>query len=392
MPDFTFPPWIHAPESVAKSYATGVELGANIQNQRAQLQEKEMSDALWANIAQQRQNQEQAYRQAQLGQEAQRMQQDEQLNQIKIQEAQRKFAAQQQYQQFVQGGGDPLQGIMQFFPGTDESMTGYGQLARQMQLSKLGGAQPEVVNYGGEQFLKHRNEQGGWSYTPLHQGQDSLGRFLKEESVRELYKNAQEAQKNLNEQFPASYMQSLLVKPPGELTDAEKNIMKRYRDAQQSMQHDAWAIRQREHQLSPQDFPDPGPDPSAPVSAPQSGGGGGGGGMPAYDRSKIIPTPTPIASQPMPSSMGSGVFSQPTPTLPNLSGLADVSEKAFNAISQAPGQLEKILDFLSRSRFKLPGSDAGGVQIPDYLSTDSPPAFKPEFIPTDSGAATNYNR
>src|SRR5215813_7640086 len=108
---FEIPPWLKPPESIAKSYATGLEIGANISNQRAALEEKQASDALWASIAQQRA-----------------------LEQSQYQDAQRRFAAQQQYQADISAGMQPIDAIMKNFPGTDESMTGYGQLARQLQM------------------------------------------------------------------------------------------------------------------------------------------------------------------------------------------------------------------------------------------------------------------
>jgi exonuclease VII large subunit len=77
---------------------------------------------------------------AELGQQAQEIQQrgqrlqieDQVLQQgmkLKIQDAQRKFQAQQGYQSFVSGGGDPVEGMMKFGPQMGKSLTGLGGIA-----------------------------------------------------------------------------------------------------------------------------------------------------------------------------------------------------------------------------------------------------------------------
>jgi exonuclease VII large subunit len=77
---------------------------------------------------------------AELGQKAQELQmqgqrlqiQDQALTQgmkLKIQDAQRKFQAQQGYQACVNGGGDPVECMMKFGPQMGESLSGLGTIA-----------------------------------------------------------------------------------------------------------------------------------------------------------------------------------------------------------------------------------------------------------------------
>jgi hypothetical protein len=108
-------PWIGNPaQDAMKAFQIGAQVGA-----------------------QRRENQ---FRQQQQGIEKERLLTDktrsdvensvaQQTMQLKIQDAQRMLKAQQGYRSFVDGGGDPIEGMMKYGPEMGESMTGLGTLA-----------------------------------------------------------------------------------------------------------------------------------------------------------------------------------------------------------------------------------------------------------------------
>lgn len=269
---FEIPPWIKAPESVAKSYGTGFELGANVANQRAALQERAASEALWAQIAQQRAAQQQQYQQAQIAQDQQRLAQEQQLNQLKVQDTQRRFAAQQQYQADLAAGMDPLQAIMKNFPGTDESMTGYGQLARQLQLQNRMMRPPFPTSmtdpvtgerYGGYMTTTAEGER----FTPFRQQADAMTRYMEEQELKELAKSrdAAVAAQNLYPGFQQKLDELRKMPKPD---DAQKKALERMEDIDAAVKQADWEYRKRQHELRPQVYPDPGPAPRTGATAP----------------------------------------------------------------------------------------------------------------------------
>src|SRR5262245_42360644 len=268
---FEIPPWLKPPESIAKSYATGLEIGANISNQRAALEEKQASDALWASIAQQRALEQSQYQQAQLQQEQQRMAQDAQLNQLRIQDAQRRFAAQQQYQADISAGMQPIDAIMKNFPGTAESMTGYGQLARQLQMQRRVMQAPRATEYtdpvSGRRIggLMYQTEAGE-RFTPFRD--DVQERQMEQMNLRELYRQYDEARQAATKAGTADIEERVLLIPEKDRTESEKRWAAQAEAHQSAIRDADWRLRKAYHDAYPQQYPDPGPQPGGTTTTP----------------------------------------------------------------------------------------------------------------------------
>lgn len=180
---YQIPPWIPGAPDVANQFLGGVRAGsaiaqeqqrlaqeANLAQMKAMLdqQQFERSNAL----EQQRLAQQQAYQTAEIGLRKQELDQAQKVNQIKIQESARTFAAQQQFQQWMQDNPDkdPAEGILKFFPGTGEAMTGYGQIARQMYQDRLAGMPPTegALKSGGVNYPYLATRTGGIHFAPVN--------------------------------------------------------------------------------------------------------------------------------------------------------------------------------------------------------------------------------
>jgi hypothetical protein len=140
-----FAPWIPGPQNVAGQLTEGLRIGE--EETRLRLEQERAERDMY--LKQQQLAQETAYNQQSLGLRQQEITQQKQLNDIKVQEAARTYAAQQKFSQWMQQNPDkdPAIGMMMFFPGTGEAMTGYGQLARQSWLSKQALRPPQFGEY-----------------------------------------------------------------------------------------------------------------------------------------------------------------------------------------------------------------------------------------------------
>src|SRR5215468_1171057 len=135
---YQIPPWIPGAQDVAGQFSRGAQLGL----EQLRMERENV-------LRQEEFAQRQAYQQQEMALRQQELQQQEQLNQIKIQQAARTYQAQQNFQRWLQEhpDEDPAVGMMKFFPGTDETMTGYGQLARQAWLARQRLQPPTFGTY-----------------------------------------------------------------------------------------------------------------------------------------------------------------------------------------------------------------------------------------------------
>lgn len=215
---YEFAPWIRPPESLAQNYLGGLRAGADIAREQAQMQQQANLSMMEANLRQQqmqrtnalemqRMEMEKAYQQHNLQLRNQELQQAQQLNQLKVQDAASRLAARQQYQQAVAGGMPIPEAILKFFPGTDESMTGYAQIARQLALDKRVTPPPSVETFDGEKFLKVTEPGGNVQYHPMRkEGRDVMSDRLSAMRIRELERKSDALQKAL-EADPAAVLE-----------------------------------------------------------------------------------------------------------------------------------------------------------------------------------------
>jgi hypothetical protein len=241
MPNFEFAPWIKPPDSIAKSFAQGLGIAADVQNQRAQLQQRQDEEAQRTQLERQRLAQEQQYRQQQYGISQQELMQSQQLNQLKIQDAQRRFAAQQQYQQDLASGVDPLKAIMKNFPGTDESMTGYGQLARQMQLQKQMSAPAKPITFkdpvSGKDvsYLQSYTAEGAPHYQRMIEPPDTMTKSMMLQQSNYLREQLRQLRAAQIKATSDPLYQMSLTKPESELNATAKESIQEVKDRQQEI-------------------------------------------------------------------------------------------------------------------------------------------------------------
>lgn len=162
MAAYPIPDWIRPPADIAGEYLRGVQLGSSIASEQQRLQQQAAVQSTELAIKQQQAQQDhlleqqrmeisKAYQQQEIGLKQQQLAQAQQLTNIKTQDAARKLQARTSYQDWLNQGRDPVEGILRFFPGTDESMTGYGAVAKDMQLKNFV---PKELQVGNQQLIQ----------------------------------------------------------------------------------------------------------------------------------------------------------------------------------------------------------------------------------------------
>ena len=278
---YLFPPWIQAPESITKSFATGLGIAADVQNQRAAIQEKEASDALWASISREANMQRSQYQQEQLALDAQRLAQDQQMNQLKVQEAQQRFDAYHGYQNAIAGGMDPGAAALRFGPGMDLSLQGIGTLARQLSLDKaMAQPLPDIRTEtlpGGQQvsfYPTGRNAYGQVDWAQVTKGtMDPLARTtytrdltMAENAIKALEKEQAAADASGLEETALSIEES-------KRTGMQKRLADKANKRKQDMAEAEWKRDWIKWHYG--EGPDPGPEPriAPPAAAPGAAAG-----------------------------------------------------------------------------------------------------------------------
>lgn len=174
MANYAIPNWIQPPESLAGRYLQGIQIGNEIQNQRAQLAEAQNRFAINASIQQQQLQQqalaqqqrlevEKAYHNQLIDLQQQQLKEVEQVNAVKTQQAARQFQAQQAFQQRVASGEDPADVLMQLGPQMGMHAGDMGAILRSRKAGVV--PPPEVQNIGGQDWLLTHRADGGY-YPP----------------------------------------------------------------------------------------------------------------------------------------------------------------------------------------------------------------------------------
>ena len=230
-------PWIRPAGDLGEDYLGGVRIGAEIAHQQAALAQqanqssmemtlKQQQLARESALEQQRMQIQKAYQMQQIGLRNQELKQQAQLNALKVQDAARRFAAQQAYQKDIAGGMPIAESILKRFPGTDESMTGYGQLAHQLELGKRILPPPQVQNIdvNGQQmpYLKIPEAGGGYRMQNIPKpGRDVQSERLATMQIRELERQRDKMESAL-ENDPASSLES---RDPATLSASQKLML-----------------------------------------------------------------------------------------------------------------------------------------------------------------------
>lgn len=199
MANYPIAPWLH-PQDTVGPYVQGLHLGAQLQQERARLSQQANEAAVRAQLQQQQIEQESMQAQQRL--EIQRAQQQQEValkqqelaqNQQKIQmateQAARKYAALQAYQQEIaQPGADPLKAILKYGPamGQQASPEAAAIRAQQMAARQGPGGLPNVpvmtLGKSGDEFAMFP-APSGTGYHPVRLG---AGAAIAEREMKKL--------------------------------------------------------------------------------------------------------------------------------------------------------------------------------------------------------------
>lgn len=158
---FEIPPWIR-PADTATEYARGMSLGVQIAQQTQRIQAQQEAAAMEAALKMQQIERESeferqriavqdAYNQERLNLERQQLDQVGAVNQMKIAEMAKQFAAQEQYRQRVAGGEDPAKVGLELFPLLGMGAGDFGAAMRSQRSPATGPVQGQpVLGPGGE--------------------------------------------------------------------------------------------------------------------------------------------------------------------------------------------------------------------------------------------------
>lgn len=146
---YAYPNWI-VPPDLAGEYARGAQLG--MEQSRMQMQAEENQRAHL--MEQQRLEVEKAYKDQQLAMQKQELDQATKINQIKIQDAAQRMSAQKAYQDFVNAGGDPTEGMLKYGMQLGLDSSGFYNLAAKAAAAKHPFVPSEMTTAGGTRLVQ----------------------------------------------------------------------------------------------------------------------------------------------------------------------------------------------------------------------------------------------
>jgi len=152
MAEYPFPNWIRPPD-IADEYARGLQIGQQAASEQQRLQMQQEESQRQHLFEQQKLNVQKAYQDQQLAMQKQELEQATKLNALKTQDAAARLAAQQQYQQWVNSGGDPTEGLMRFGPQMGETMSGYAGLAKDITQQRHPFV-PHEIQVGDQRLMQ----------------------------------------------------------------------------------------------------------------------------------------------------------------------------------------------------------------------------------------------
>ncbi len=152
--NYQIPPWIKAPDLVG-DYQRGLVLGQQAAQESQRLQMQQEENQRQHLMDQQRLQVEKSFKDQQLSMQKQELDQATQLNALKTQEAAQAVDARNKYEQFVQAGGDPSEGLLRFGPRMDQrSLAGYATFVREYSAQKHPFVPSEMTTTGGTRMVQ----------------------------------------------------------------------------------------------------------------------------------------------------------------------------------------------------------------------------------------------
>lgn len=144
MASYPIPNWISRPADTPAAYTQGIQIGAQIAQERNRMQMQAEQAAMNAAIRQQeaeresiRQQQrieiDKAYQQAQIGLRKQQLDQAAASIALRTSQAARQFAAQQTYQRRIMAGEDPAKVMLEIGPQMTSSLSGFSSIYKAAQ-------------------------------------------------------------------------------------------------------------------------------------------------------------------------------------------------------------------------------------------------------------------
>jgi len=187
------PPWLTRTPDLGANFTRGLQIGANIAQERNRLAQQAEQAAMSAAIRAQEIEQdsirkqqellmEKAYKDAMVGLRKRELDTSEATFQMKAQQAARRFASQQTFQRRVQAGEDPAQVLLEMGPALGESLTGAAQLYKATRPMGEMPA-PAVEEYAGQKFLKIPERTGEYRMQQIRQAPSIAEGPVKAQSI-----------------------------------------------------------------------------------------------------------------------------------------------------------------------------------------------------------------
>ena len=155
MANYPIAPWLHPQDTVAP-YVQGLHLGAQLQQERQRLSQQANEASVRAQLQQQQLEQEsmqaqqrlevqKAQHQQELALKQQELAQHQQTIQMATEQAAKKYAAMQAYQQEVASGGDPLKAILKYGPAMGQQSSAEAAAMRTQAIAGRGAMKPQFI-------------------------------------------------------------------------------------------------------------------------------------------------------------------------------------------------------------------------------------------------------
>jgi hypothetical protein len=280
---YTMPNWIRPPDVVG-DYLSGLQLGQQAASEQQRLQAQQIQAERDHMLEQQRLQISKAYQDQQIQIRQQELKQQQAELNIKTQDAARKIAAQQAYQQWLTSGGpngqpgDPVTGLLKFGPAMGDVGTGYGQLAREERMKNMVRPPPGIesfdVNGQPTSFLHYTQPTGTEEYRQIQKGTaDAQVNKRAAMEVRQMEHQINALQSALDKTDDLTL--AALDVPEAQRNPMQKIAAKRYEDAKGRLE----ALQERvdEYYVTgeiqpPAAAPAEPPAPATAPAAPTAGG------------------------------------------------------------------------------------------------------------------------
>ena len=359
---YEMPNWIQPPD-LAGQYARGLQLGQQAAMEQQRLQQQQMQSEREHMLETQRLQISKAYQDQQIQLRQQELKQSQAELKIKTDEAGRRLAAQQQYQQWLGTGGDPVTGLLRFGPAMGDVGAGYGQLAREERMKSMVRPPPGVETFDVEgqptSFLHYTQPTGTEEFRQIRPGtENTVTNKRAAAQVRQMEREEQRLRTQLDKE--AELVD--LTAPDAELNARKKADKARYL----KMQQDADDLRERvDAYYDTGEVPTPAARPAPPTGPAAAAPGAAAGGI------KIIAI---RPKQAAPASPAAPTVPAPIPSV--VGGLAPIAPQGMGGPVAPPAAAPIAAPSVPGAPF-LPGSISQVTPPRSSLPTTAPgPLFE----------------